>query len=1142
MASLSQAVTFTPVPSADLDLSNLGRVGIAGDFAGISLYQYEGQNEQSFNTNGSESLMARLPNGLFTNLLTTDASIQTMCAFRDALILGGNFTSLDGQESNGIAQYNLNDNTLTPLAGLSGQVNSLFCDDNAGKVYVGGSFKAADSTNAITWVAGGNWASLPFAGFNGPVTSITKASNGHIIFGGSFTGLGNASTPSEPDEQTINLSTATITADQSTAANGFSDPKNIVCKTGGVDGAGSTWLLADNTPGTWRAKFRFGFQPTKLRLWNTHQDGRGTETWRYTALPINGIMNFTYLDPATKQNRSCTSECPLSNDPATPFQDFHFVNNVGMNEFRLDVSAWYGSGGGLNGIELFQDDIFAYAINDFNEPTCGNAAFVSTATTTGPWAVTPSGQSNSDYLSVNIPSPVTPEAATVTFYPNIQEAGNYTVSLYTPGCLQDETCSSRAQVNVTWSLAADTPANSKVLFQTNNFDKYDVLDTTIVDAVSGSFRPSITIAPLGNQVLANMTMVAQKVGFVLISSTGGLNGLFEYDPSKATVDTADFEKSAFDKLGASFNKRSAVSSLVTAGDITYIGGNFTSERTSNIIAINSKDNNRVALDGGINGEIVSMYMSEGKLFVGGTFNNTQQGSAEGLRNVAVYDTAGNRWDPLGAGVNGPVTNVVPLTLNLSSSTPENVIAVTGMFTELLGFGNNSARTVDGFAVWVQSRGNWLNNLAGPVPFLEGILSTSLLDLPGNASVYAGSVTSQALKAGGIVGGGDSLLSYPIDIEPSTNSSASSSAGKRTIKRATLPGEANNVAGVKTGAFYEDEGVNVTILAGHFLARGTDGSLISNLAFIDGVADDKVTGLPSGIQEDSVFLSVAVHGTTLFAGGRINGTVSGDPVAGLISFNMADKKFNVQPPSLSGENATVSSIVVRPNSGEVWVGGSFGSAGSLDCPSVCMFSTSTSQWSRPGLGLEGSVHSMMWSSPTKLVVAGNMTLNNTATYLAVYDTEKTAWANFPSASSLPGPAHAVTAANRDSSQLWIAGTAGDQSTYLMKYDGDKWSSTPIQFDPNTVISSLQVFSLTSSHDSNDLIDSNQVLMIAGHVSTPEYGPVSSLLFDGKDHRPYALSSKTGHTTGSIARIFVQKQNFFTSPGMLRLFPFVAWHTY
>jgi hypothetical protein len=1121
-----------PIPSPNLDLSQLGRTGIAGDFSGISLYQWEGQTERPFSTNGSEALMTRLPNGGFLNILNADASIQAMCVFQGALVLGGNFTSLGGQQSPAIASFDLDTSTLTPLAGLSGEVNSLLCDDDAGMVYVGGSFRAADSTNAITWVASGNWASLPFAGFNGPVTSIVKASNGHVIFGGSFTGLGNTSAPSQPDEQVINLSTAQITADHGATTTGFSEPANIICKTGGVDGSGNTWLLADNTPGTWQAKFDFGFEPTKLRLWNTHQDGRGTKTWRYTALPLNGIMNFTYVDPATGQNASCTSECPLSSDTSVKFQDFHFVNRVGMNEFKIDVSAWYGSGGGLDGIELFEDDIYAYAINDFNEPSCAGLSFPSTATSTGPWTATASGGSSSKYLSAQLTGTTSSTSASITFFPDIRESGNYTVNLYTPGCQQDDTCLSRGQVNITWNLSANGQAvqNSKILYQTNDFDKYDVLVTDNVDAASGSFRPSVTMTPVANQGLSNLTVVAQRVGFVLQNSSGGLSGLFEYDPTQATVNTADFSTSVFDKLGATFSSRSAVASLVTDDDVTYIAGNFTSKSVGNIVnivAINSNTNSTVDLDGGLNGAVTSMYVTAGQLFVGGTFNNTLDSSASGLSNVAVYSISANKWAPLGAGVDGPVENVAPMTLNISSTTPEDVIAFTGSFKSLLAFGDNSETAVSGFAVWVLSQNNWLQNLEGSVPVLDGILTTALVNLTDGTSVYAGSISSQSLGANGAVTMGESLGTFPVTIKPQTASSSNTTNSATIGKRASLTNSTATVSGVLAGAFYENGGRNKTILAGHFSATATNGSSISNLVFIDGANNDTVTGLPSGISDESVFLAVAVHSDTLFAGGLINGTVAGSAVNGIISYSLANSNFNTQPPALAGRLGVVASINVQPNTENVYVGGSFSAAGSLSCPGVCMFATSTSQWNRPGLGLDGDANCMIWSSDSTLLVGGNLTVNNTATFLASYDATSSSWASFPSASSLPGPVEAVSSANSDGSQVWASGSQSNGSVYLMKYDGSSWKSAGVTLDEETVISSLQVFSITSSHDSTALVDSNQVLLITGSLNIPGFGTASSAIFNGTALQPYALSDNTGNSAGSIANIFVQNQNFFTS---------------
>jgi hypothetical protein len=100
---------------------------------------------------------------------------------------------------------------------------------------------------------------------------------------------------------------------------------------------------------------QFGFRPTKLRLYNTHFQGRGTKTFRYQELPDTGILNLTYTDPQTGQKVFCDSECPLSNNASETFRDFEFVNSVGMSGFMLQISDWYGQGAGLDGIELYED-------------------------------------------------------------------------------------------------------------------------------------------------------------------------------------------------------------------------------------------------------------------------------------------------------------------------------------------------------------------------------------------------------------------------------------------------------------------------------------------------------------------------------------------------------------------------------------------------------------------------------------------------------------------------------------------------------------------------------------------------------------------------------------------------------------------
>ena len=360
----TQGVAYTPVSPPDLDLGGLGRVALTGDFDSISLYSYQQQTENSFSTNGTQSLISQLPNGDFADAANADGYIKTICPFvmhdgtAAGIIVGGNFTSVGGVQAQGVAMYSPDSGKITPLPGLTGQVNTVLCDQDTNTVYVGGSFQGANSTNAVAWVGMSGWANLPFEGFNGPVNSIIKSTNSTIVFGGSFTGLGNTTTPTKKDQQIINISSANISTSANTTQAGFSDPSNIVCKTSGQDGTGNTWLLPDNSPGYWQADMNFGYEPSLFRIWNTHEQGRGAQTFRFTALPLGGIMNFTYTNPDTGKEEQCDARCHLSANPSVPYQDFKFVNTVGMSSFKIDISEWYGAGAGLDGIELFQDGMY----------------------------------------------------------------------------------------------------------------------------------------------------------------------------------------------------------------------------------------------------------------------------------------------------------------------------------------------------------------------------------------------------------------------------------------------------------------------------------------------------------------------------------------------------------------------------------------------------------------------------------------------------------------------------------------------------------------------------------------------------------------------------------------------------------------
>ncbi|KAF2460041.1 cortical protein marker for cell polarity-domain-containing protein [Lineolata rhizophorae] len=1120
------AVTFTPVPEPNLDLSQLGRVALAGDFDSISLYQWEGQSQNSFNTNGSQSLLARFPNGAFASLATADGGIQAMCPYTRAdgslrgVMVGGNFTSLGGMESQGIAMFDPNTTEITPLAGLSGRVSALYCDEDSNTVYIGGSFTAPNSTNAIAYTDS-DWANLPFGGFNGPVSSITKTSGGNIVFGGDFTGLGNATVPTEKDGQIIPITSANITAGSSSDRDGLGDPENIVCSTADEDGPDSTWLLEDDTPGFWQANFRFGFQPTKLRLWNTNFEDRGTRTFRVTALPLSGIMNFTYTD-VDGNEAFCDARCPLPENNST-FQDFSFVNTVGMNGFRVDISDWYGRGGGLSGIKLFQDDIYDFAISEFNVPTCEGDSSASTATTTGPWEVTPSGDSVSEYLTANLEGDINSDSAVVVFRPNIQQSGNYSVSMYTPGCLQDDSCDQRGRVNITGDVVdasgtqSNAPPISTQLFQTNNFDKYDRIYNGFVDAGDSGFQPTITLSPSSDQS-GPLTIVAQRVRFELIDSDGGLNGLFEFDPEVTVVDT-DFSQSAVNRAGRSLDDDASVNVLLDVDDTLYVGGNFTRDGSKNIFSIS--DGNVTALEGnGLNSEVLCMYRNGSTIYVGGNFTAANGEAVLGLSGIAAYSINNNRWASLGSGVRGIVTSIIPFTLNITDDTPEPVLAISGSFQELNGFATNDPSPANDFAIWVPSRNNWLQNLDINTIALSGSMSV-FTEIPDSEPLFAGAVSSQALQASGAISlnsGASSIDSLPVNFQAQSSSST-------VEKRATDP---DSASGVVTGLIVADNGLNITVLGGSFAATASNGSTINNLLFLNG-SENVVTGVSSGLEPESVVLSLGAKEVNLYVGGALTGNINGNDVGGLIAYDLRGNDFAAsQPPALTGDDVIVNAVAPRPDHDGVYVGGSFEGSGSFSCEALCIYNPTSGQWESPNAEISGTVSTMTWVSNDKLIVGGNLTVGGNSTTLATYDAEDQEFTEFTGASNMPGPVTAFSTANSEGSQFWVAGKTSDGATFLQRFDGDEWVPAGSDLGQSTTIRGLQIFRLTEDHSNDDLMGRDEALVLLGQLELPDFGNASAAVFNGTSFTPFILANTAQNGPGSLSQIFVQfPQNFLTS---------------
>ena len=712
----------------------------------------------------------------------------------------------------------------------------------------------------------------------------------------------------------------------------------------------------------------------------------------------------------------------------------------------------------------------------------------------------------------------------VVFEPDIKQKANYTVTIFTPGCIQDQSCDTRGMINVTGTYTATgAPAQPIQLFQTNNYDKYDTIYIGPVDTNADQFRPSVTLTPWSNQK-DGTSIVAQRVQFSIGNSTGGLNGLYEFDPNSNSLDT-DFSNSTIDQAGMDLSQKAIIKSIAVLNNISYFGGNFsdTNAGFGNIFSIGTGNSTSLP-NGGLNAEVMTIITYQDLLYIGGNFTNTVNGSITGLNNVAAYNTTSQKWQPLGAGVSATVYSIVPLEVNVTVDHPETCITVNGFFDQLNGFGPNKDMAVSGFGIWVPSRQNWLQNLHLQSQAVTGQLST-MTTVNGSTALLAGSLSSQDMSADDAVYLTDNptaISSLDVGIQPQQ-------VGPQTRKRA-ISGQ--DVSGVVTGLFHTPSaqgGLNVTILGGHFTATASNGSTIDNLVFLNGTATNTVTGLPSGLDTDSTFLALATSNTVLYAGGTVTGKVKGGDVNGLVTYDLeqADYAFP-QPPPFDGDNVAVNIITVRPNKEQVYVGGSFATAGSLPCPAVCVFENGA--WSQPGSGFGGSVSAMTWQGTNSLLVGGNLTVDNNHTSLANYDTSKSQWTVLNGAAeNVPGPVTALAPANKGASQFWVAGKNTNGSTFLIKYDGSSYHSVGNGLGAQTTILGLSVLHVTKGHDDNgSLVPSNMALLVTGQLNLPSFGNVSAALFDGTTFSPFILST-SGNNPGSISQLFSESQVNFATPG-------------
>ncbi|CAR26801.1 hypothetical protein ZYGR_0I00730 [Zygosaccharomyces rouxii] len=506
------------VPKLDLTSSRNQALELLGDFQDLTFYKYTGQENFTSPLNSSTDSHGLIyySNDTFLQLAngSNDTDIKQIVPLgEDSFILSGS-GHIDGYNLQRQLHYNLTDLSFKPIfqEGLT-EVNSILVDQPL--VYFGGNFTFSNGSqtghSVVLWNSEKNSTSLlPFIGFgqNSTVNSIIRLDRDNILFAGNFyelddvkllenhiLGSNNSSSKSNWTDVELGLAIPLQNANWTSSSSQF-DADDFICP----DPERESWLQS-GTSGSLACSLPQETTPYKIRIYNSPVEDNEVSLFRILAEPTKGILNLSYVDPEEGELRYCDAFCPLYNrqrleeassnsssvenmttfsDNNTTdikwgrdFQEFAFVNNVPISSVEFVALSSYGSNVGLSSWQFFQSRASIYANNSLNQPACGKMQSYSNATiSNNDWRQGLNGQT---YLSTsyvedqgNIPR--------VTFHPQIQYPGNYSIKLYTPGCLGDGTCNQRAIVNVTlWDGDSNEPLSSEVIYENNNELKYDEL-------------------------------------------------------------------------------------------------------------------------------------------------------------------------------------------------------------------------------------------------------------------------------------------------------------------------------------------------------------------------------------------------------------------------------------------------------------------------------------------------------------------------------------------------------------------------------------------------------------------------------------------------------------------------------------------
>lgn len=1207
---ISLAVAIDTINHPDINYNLIGNISLFGLFSSLSFYNYINASRLLNSPNtvfllsdnssiplfslGSEDLEVSIvprdvsffDEELFLSsreLNSLDSVLLTPLTSTTFLVLGDNSTLPTP------FIYNVTDSSMETIP-INGSVVTALVDSEL--IYLGGDFSVNNSISAITYnQTSKELINLPFNGFNNNsyINTIQKVDES-IIFGGKFNNLGVSqllsfnSSSNETDlifpEQKISLKYGTFSEVNLDSSN----PSSITCP------GDSVWSVLSDQGGEWTVELPSqmkGLTPTKARIYIPDSEN-SVKLFRLYSFPNNGIMNLSYINPNSNEIEFCDAWCPLlssqdlksANDNYSSnstfqsfdnssirtlgfgedFQEFAFVNEVGIDKIGLTVLEWYGENGALSGFELFTDSIETYSNNTLNEPNCQDSSNVLNQLQ-GNWnsILNLDSSINDDYLYSSDSN------AKMILYPDISYSGIYSMIITTPGCIPDNTCDTRSIVNVTVVDENENILSTELIYQNNNYDKFDYLFYGRIngsDSTNNNDRIRVEISHVGpiNPDTENSITVVDKVisniveldeSNTLANSSRSdvfnmkLNGLFEYSLNNFT----NFNQSRVFYMEGNRTILNPENDYIGNSSINFLSGSLNSDSiTDQIRSVQDSGDDRLLILGSFNTNNDITLSNNNLITLNVTsYNSTSNETITEIlkRDLFSFNERAEESTLFGAQFSDRINGVFEYDSQTIFLGDFTVLGVDGTELRDLSNGNSTIDSIENIAIYSDQQWYGLGNNDSIVftQFTNVTIDDTVLFVFSTESEFR---TWDYLNSSWVTD-----PRYDLKINQAVNlNEAQQILGGESFKVMDYYGKDQafikdggfdsydfEVVGERSGietAFYIND--TVSVLGGNF----NTSSGISEIAFLH---DGTLSPLSDDIVWDG---SNLIH--KLYSGSDqkllvigMNGSVSinGNDYSGVIIYNLAENRFElIQPPRLSRDDGTsvaVDAIVQYDDGATLLVGGNFDKAGSLDCQGLCTYDLNNTRWNNPsvnstGNSVSGTASDIRFFSTSQVLISGNLTFNNQPVNFVEYDFSGGEFNSQADLNTLGADKKVTTFIIQEASIKSRVIALGDD--FISGFDGKKWASIDeeIVFDSETRFTDIKLLDLAKSNNANkeNYFNKNQILMLAGRYELSNYGLVNVALFNGTNWIPYIYSVDFNNEIGRINAILINDRYNFLSP--------------